>query len=167
MIFLQLKQQLESLHKLLLEIRDDQYNNKISHLSNSSIGAHTRHVIELLQCTLLGYEAGKVDYLNRQRNLDIEQDRLLASAIIEEQLKGINKQDKNLLVICDQSEPQDGYNVKTTYFREIIFNTEHAIHHLAFIKVALIEMQLPLVSKDFGLAYSTIKYQESLVNHNA
>jgi len=48
------------------------------------------------------------------------------------------------------------------YFREVVYNTEHTIHHLALIKVAIIDMKLDIVDNDFGMAYSTIKYQASL-----
>jgi EAL domain-containing protein (putative c-di-GMP-specific phosphodiesterase class I) len=48
--------------------------------------------------------------------------------------------------------------VSTTFFREIIYNAEHAIHHLALIRVALRVMKLDIVGDDFGMAYSTIKY---------
>jgi hypothetical protein len=44
----------------------------------------------------------------------------------------------------------------------MVYNTEHAIHHLALIKVALIEMQLQVIDENFGMAYSTIKYKATL-----
>jgi hypothetical protein len=53
-------------------------------------------------------------------------------------------------------------SVTTTYYREVVYNTEHTIHHLALIKVAIIDMKLYIVDNDFGMAYSTIKYQASL-----
>ena len=55
--------------------------------------------------------------------------------------------------------------VPTTYFREVVYNTEHAIHHLALIKVALIEMKVDLVSDNFGMAYSTIKHKNSITSN--
>ena len=54
--------------------------------------------------------------------------------------------------------------ITTTYFREVLYNTEHVIHHLALIKVALIDMDLDLADKNFGMAYSTIKYKNELIN---
>ncbi len=164
MIFLQLLQQLQSLVKLLQSLYDVQYTQKIEHLGNASIGGHTRHIIELLQCAIDGYQNGNVDYINRNRNLALETDRQLALAIlvtIEEQLY---MPDKLLTMVVDEIGNSASPIVSTTYFREIVYNTEHAIHHLALIKVALIEMKLPIVDHQFGMAYSTIKYQATLNN---
>jgi len=49
MIFKQLIQQLDSLHQLLDHLSEEQYTQRITHLGNSTIGGHTRHVIEVLQ----------------------------------------------------------------------------------------------------------------------
>lgn len=163
MIFLQLSQQLQSLRKLLSGLTDEQYNKKVAHLGNASIGGHTRHVIELLQCAIDGYSTGEVDYINRKRNLLLETDRMLAQSALEI-LDGLIKvPDRQLNLVVEQIEGAIQLtNVTTTYFREVIYNTEHSIHHHALIKVAIIEMKLGIVDKDFGMAYSTIKYQASL-----
>lgn len=164
MIFLQLLQQLECLRSLLLKLTDEQYANKVSHLGNASVGGHTRHVIELLQCAVDGYYEGTVDYVNRNRNLLLEIDRKFSYAALQH-LDGLIKvPDKELVLYMERvAEESEVIIVTTSYYREIVYNTEHIIHHLALIKVALIEMNLSfLVSHDFGMANSTIKYQASL-----
>jgi hypothetical protein len=158
MIFIQITEQLKSLSNLLLLLNDQQYNQKIAFLGNASIGGHTRHIIELLKCATDGYQAGTVDYLNRVRNLAIETDKSVAIrelSLMENHIIQYDKQ-MNLVVECC-GEHALGY-VTTTYFREIVYNAEHAIHHLALIRVALKEMKLEIVDDDFGMAYSTIKY---------
>ena len=163
MIFLQLSQQLQSLSNLLLTLTKEQYNKKVQHLGNSSIGGHTRHIIELMQCAVEGHGTGKVDYINRSRNLLLETDKILAQSVIQ-QLDGLMRMaDKKLNLLVEQIDGGiELPTVTTTYFREVIYNTEHTIHHLALIKVAIIEMKLDIVDTDFGMAYSTIKYQASL-----
>jgi hypothetical protein len=163
MIFLQLSQQLQSLSKLLLNLSDEQFTKKVAHLGNSSIGGHTRHVIELLQCAIDGCSTGEVDYVNRKRNLALETDRMLAQVVLQ-QLDGLIKiPDRQLTLVVEQIEGAMALtNVTTTYYREVVYNTEHTIHHLALIKVAIIEMKLDIVDNDFGMAYSTIKYHASL-----
>lgn len=162
MIFFQLLQQLECLKTLLLKLTDEQYANKVSHLGNASVGGHTRHVIELLQCAIDGYNNGTVDYVNRHRNLLLEKDRTFAHAALQQLGNLICVPDKELNLFVEQEEScTDLINVRTSYYREIVYNTEHIIHHLALIKVAIIEMKLNIVSNDFGMAYSTIKYQAS------
>jgi hypothetical protein len=163
MIFLQLSQQLQALRKLLLALTDEQYNKKVIHLGNSSIGAHTRHIVELLQCTNKGYSTGEIDYCNRSRNLLLETDKTLSQAALQ-QLDGVVMlSDKVLYLLVEQiDEELEIQKFTTTYFREIIYNTEHIIHHLALIKVAVIYMNLNILEPSFGMAYSTIKYQNSI-----
>ncbi len=163
MIFLQLSQQLQSLNKLLTNLKDEQYTKQVPHLGNSSIGGHTRHIIELLQCTIKGYSIGMVDYINRTRNVLLETDKILAQLTIQ-QLDGlVRAPDKQLHLMVEQMDGGiETPIVSTTYFREVVYNSEHIIHHLALIKVAIIEMKLDIIDNDFGKAYSTIKYQSSL-----
>ncbi len=166
MIFQQLKHQLQSLDKLLSNLDNRQYVHKISHLGNASIGAHTRHIIELLACAIDGFTTGTVDYLNRNRNSTLEQDRLFAKQHIAQLECNIDKPDKILNLCVTELEQAVGTPVTTTYFREIVYNTEHTIHHLALIKVALIEMNLDFFDENFGKAYSTLKHQAALAAIN-
>jgi hypothetical protein len=158
MIFIQITEQLKSLSNLLLLLNDQQYNQKIAFLGNASIGGHSRHIIELLKCVTDGYNTGTVDYLNRVRDLAIETDKLLAMQELSLMAEKVKQSDKrmNLVIECDEESASNF--VATTYFREIVYNAEHAIHHLALIRVALKEMKLEIVGDDFGMAYSTIKY---------
>jgi hypothetical protein len=165
MIFIQLSEQLQSLKKLLLSLDNKQYNEKIAHLGNASIGGHTRHIIELLQCAVTGYHSGQIDYVNRSRNLQLETDRTFAQSVLQELNNSVQLPDKQLTLSVEQMDGDIQHpDVNTTYFREIVYNTEHAIHHLALIKVAIIEMKLDIVDNNFGMAYSTIKYKTSLNN---
>ena len=162
MIFTQLTQQLLSLRNLLAQLSDEHYTVQIAHLGNASIGGHTRHIIELVQCAVNGYYAGEVDYVNRKRNLALETDKALAQQELENVAYSLRLPDKILNLTVDQIEGHPMQDVQSTYYREIVYNTEHTIHHLALIKVALIDMKLHVVDADFGMAYSTIKYKTSL-----
>jgi hypothetical protein len=163
MIFLQLSQQLQALGNLLSTLNDKQYSHKIEHLGNASIGGHTRHIIELLQCAVNGYVTGQVDYVNRARDLVLQSSKAMAQAAISQLQSKVNLPDKKLSMVLEEIEGSIDTAVTTTYFREIVYNTEHVIHHLALIKVALIEMNLNIVDDNFGMAYSTIKYQAALI----
>ena len=161
MIFIQITEQLKSLSNLLLLLNDRQYNQKIAFLGNASIGGHTRHIIELLKCVTDGYFSGTVDYLNRTRNLTLETDKFFAMQELSLMAEHIIKPDKQMK-LTTEAEVEGGSNyVVTTFYREIVYNAEHAIHHLALIRVALREMKLDIVGDDFGMAYSTIKYLSS------
>ena len=164
MIFFQLSQQLQSLGNLLLLLNKEQYIKKIEHLGNASIGGHTRHVIELLQCAVDGYYTGTVDYISRTRNLLLETDIELAYVTLQQLINNIRHKDVQLKMVVENTGDETGPEVFTTYYREIVYNTEHTIHHLALIKVALIEMKLSIVDKNFGMAGSTIKYRMAMNN---
>ena len=52
--------------------------------------------------------------------------------------------------------------VNSTVGRELAYCIEHSIHHQALIKAGLIGSGLKdLTDKDFGVAYSTIRYRNS------
>lgn len=161
MIFLQLTEQLSLLKDLLELLENEQYRRKISFLGNASIGGHTRHVIELLACVTNGYLSGDIDYVNRVRDLSIENDRNIAIASLNRLIEDVTKPDKTMFLIIDADQPGRNRKVSSTYFREIVYNAEHAIHHLALIRVALREMKLEIVGEHFGMAYSTIQYLTS------
>jgi hypothetical protein len=161
MIFIQITEQLKSLSNLLMLLNDKQYNQKSSFLGDASIGGHTRHIIELLKCATDGYHTSIVDYLNRVRNLAIETDKSIAIQELNFVTNQIVKPDIQMKLVIESGEENSAEYVTTTYFREIVYNTEHAIHHLALIRVALREMNLEIVGDDFGMAYSTIKYLAS------
>jgi hypothetical protein len=162
MIFVQLSHQLALLRNLLANIDNQQFTHCINHLGRASIGSHTRHAIELLQCAVDGHSSGSVDYVNRVRNLQLEQDKTVALAALEKLEMSLTLADKPLLLVTEETMDTQALLVNTTYFREIVYNTEHVIHHLALIKVALIEMELDIVTADFGMAYATLKYKASL-----
>jgi hypothetical protein len=167
MIFLQINQQLDTLYNLINGLSDEQYCYSSTHLAQSSIGQHTRHIIELIQCAVDGISSGVVDYVNRSRNLDLECDRHFAMNTIRTLQSNLEGEDKILSMVIDKSECAQSQIVSTTYYREIVYNTEHTIHHLALIKVALIEMDLDLVDANFGMAYATIQYKTQLQADNS
>lgn len=163
MIFVQLFHQLGALRQLIGTISTAQYTLGINHLGNASIGAHTRHIIELLQCAIAGYHSGQIDYINRQRDLALEQDKAAAVLALDKVTATLKMADQTLQLVTESTPTMPTTPVTTSYYREIVYNTEHTIHHLALIKVALVEMQLDkIVGVDFGMAYSTLKYRATL-----
>ena len=161
MVIQQLSDQLLVLKTLLQSLTDQQYTQKISFLKDSSIGAHSRHIIELIHCANKGYVAGRIDYINRERNFLIEQDRNLAIAEIDAIVSQVPTADKLLELLSETSDNEVVSILSTTYFREIEYHKEHTIHHLALIRVALQEMNLSLVNESFGVAHATLKFMAS------
>lgn len=161
MVIKQMSEQLTLPGNLLVLLNDEPYNRKITTLGNASIGAHTRHIIEILKCAADGYDTETIDYLNRERNLLMEIDRHFAMRELRLVANRFTRADKQMNLATDSVATGIPNYVTTTYFREIVYNTEHAFHHLALIRVALRVMKLSITGDDFGMACSTIKYIES------
>jgi hypothetical protein len=160
----ELRQQIESLHLLVSSLNDDAYCYNSPLLNSASIGQHSRHIIELLQCLAEGYQAGIVNYDNRKRNKQIETDRLFATKCLENLNEIFQNPDKQMLVEgCFELSGYETSVVNSTYYRELIYNIEHAVHHMALIKVVLNELKLPLEYSNFGVAYATIQHRKLCV----
>ncbi len=155
-------QQLKSLQHLLQNIEAEHYNMKSLLLGNSSIGQHIRHTIELAQALVTGYETGVVNYDKRKRDVEIETNLIFAETILTELIKEINLENKNLLLIVTDNNTGNEDKIATNYFRELAYNAEHTIHHMALISVALREMQLEIVDEQFGVAPSTLRYRQTI-----
>jgi len=143
----------------LLKLTDEQYHHKSEILSGASIGQHLRHVVEFYVCLLFGASKQKINYGNRERNLEIETNRKFAINKIMEiknQLTTLNLNQRLFLEI-------ESYAMDTSIERELLYNLEHSIHHQALIKVGLIEQHIgDLVTEEFGVAPSTIKYRKQI-----
>jgi hypothetical protein len=153
-VFLQLSLSLERLEY-------HQYNYPCKNLSGNTIGQHVRHIIEMYQCLETGYLHGEVDYEKRKRDKKIETDKYFASAILKEIPGQLSKENKvlKLLTYYDDlsAEPE---KIVTNYYREIAYNLEHTIHHMALIRVGLREMGDIPVEESYGVASSTLKYRK-------
>jgi hypothetical protein len=136
----------------------ESYSASCTALSGATIGQHTRHVIELYQCLIAGYETAVVNYDDRKRNKLYENDKDEAIAAIREIQANLELADKQLLVVCQAAG--DNISIQSNYNREVLYNLEHCIHHQALIRVALIATDGVSVSDDFGVAPSTIQYRQ-------
>lgn len=161
MIYRSVINTLSELTDLLNQLNTQEYTNPVNHLSNATIGQHTRHIIELFQCLINNYETGTVNYDSRLRNRKIETDIKYAVACIESIMLSINKVDIEMLL--EQNLEGQTKQIKTSYLRELFYNLEHCIHHQALIKVAVFDNSKILVSENFGVAPSTIQYRNACV----
>ncbi len=155
---------LNQLSQLLSLLTEEEYTTKSTLLNGSTIGGHTRHIIELYQCLLNGYTTGKVNYEKRKRDLAIETNNKIAIELLTGIINAINKENKHLqLEGSFTTSTNEEMDVSTNYYREVIYNLEHTIHHMALIRVGINELgniDLPI---DFGVAPSTIKYKQLCV----
>ncbi|OAB27699.1 hypothetical protein SAMN05444395_105182 [Flavobacterium fryxellicola] len=149
---------LNELIDLLNQLSQKEYSNSCAELSNATIGEHTRHIIEMFQCLENRYDCGVVNYDNRERNSRIQTDTAFAIENIVMIQQNLDKKNKNieLLQVVDGEE----IRIESNYFRELLYNLEHCIHHQALIKVAILQCETVTVNPDFGVARSTIEYRK-------
>lgn len=130
-------------------------------LSGASIGQHARHIIEMYQSLLHGYQDGIVEYDKRKRDKRIEIDPAFAELVINQVMDGLLQANKPLQVVSEIDERE--FVLQSNYEREVMYNLEHAIHHMALIKVAVIEMTDIQLPKEFGVAPTTLQYRAQCV----
>jgi uncharacterized membrane protein YphA (DoxX/SURF4 family) len=155
-----LRATISQLQQALSHLSADEYASPLQVLSGSSIGEHTRHVIEFFQALNTGYANGAVNYDSRKRNKSLETDRDFALQELSSILKSISLEDKTILLTGSySSKVTREATVETTYYREIVYNLEHAVHHMAIIKIGIRESTNVTVPMDFGVAAPTVKYR--------
>ncbi len=150
---------LEQFKHILSQLPQECYCTPCTTLSNSSIGQHTRHVIELYLCLINGYENADVSYDRRERNPRIENEVLFAIQQLECIQEALEKENKPLSVTYELAGEEN--TLQSNYYREVMYNLEHAIHHHALIKVGIqhfTQMELP---ESFGVAPSTMEYRKA------
>ena len=143
------------------QLTDEQYVHQCQTLTGATIGKHVRHVIELFQSLQNGYEHGIVNYDSRKRDIRIENEKQLALSLLNEIRADLNKKDKDLSLETSYDEDSgEVVFIKTNYNREIVYNLEHAIHHMALIRIGINEVSSVKLPENFGVAPSTIRYRQ-------
>jgi hypothetical protein len=155
---------LSQLKNCIHQMDETSFVEPVELLSGNTIGKHTRHIIELFQCLLSQKSKGVINYDDRSHSKIIETSVILSSHAIDEIQIGLGHIEFDMPLSLISSSDADGstFVANTSLLRELQYNVEHAIHHMAIIQIAIKHhfknLNLP---KDFGVAYSTIKFQET------
>ena len=149
---------LNELSELLSQLSNEDFSKPCPALSNSSIGEHTRHVIEMFQCLEKQYDLGVVNYDKRKRDQYIQTDTIFAKQSIDLILNQLDKPNK--FIQLQQFINGEEILIESNYHRELLYNLEHCIHHQALIKVAILQLENILVNDNFGVACSTIEFRK-------
>lgn len=145
----------------VVKLRPPQYSLPCKNLSGNTIGQHVRHIIEMFQCLEQGWHSGEVDYEKRKRDSRIETDPGIALALLEEIVHQISRENKTLYLLTRYEDLQEEPDkIITNYHREIAYNLEHTIHHMALIRIGLREVGEIEVEDSYGVASSTLKYRK-------
>lgn len=152
---------LEQIAHLLSRLNNEQYTQPVKALSQSSIGQHIRNVLEFFIELDKGYGSGLLDYDNRIRSLPLESDLVFATITIQEVISGLEKPDREMLLNAEFGEGKESsLQVFTTYNRELVYNLEHMVHHMALIRTGLEATAEVVIPTEFGVAASTLKYRK-------
>ena len=140
---------------------------KPSNALNATIGQHLRHTLEFFICLEQGYELGVVNYDKRIHNKAMENDKFIALQTILQIREFINagQGDKSLkLEVGYLPDSDESETINTNYLRELVYNIEHAVHHMAIMKIGIREVADYIVlPSDFGIAVSTLRYKEAVM----
>ena len=146
----------------LEQISASEYTQPIPLLSGSTIGQHTRHFIEFYQCLLAQVNKKEINYCLRNRDLEIESSSIVALQHIDVIINEVDRLDLDASITL-YTEKVDGERLETTVGRELYYNIEHCIHHLAIVKIGLHQVAPQLeLSEQFGLAPSTVRHRKQL-----
>ncbi|MEO6733550.1 MAG: hypothetical protein ABIN01_20165 [Ferruginibacter sp.] len=157
-----IKNVFEQIDALLYDLSDEEYSMPSGILFNATIGQHVRHVIELFIELDKGYKSGLVNYENRKRDYRIETDKYFAASLLNEILNSVEREDRALILEAGfNGNTEDVIHMNTNYYRELAYNIEHTIHHMALIRVGVNELSAVTVDDNFGIASGTIKYRKA------
>ena len=143
------------------------YQAPMDLLSGSTIGQHTRHIIEFYICLIDQCDLADVpviNYAKRQRDYLIESEPDHALRLVNEICERLGDLDIDKNCMLDSSEHGlEDLLVSSTIGRELIYNIEHTIHHLAIVKIAL-KATTPSIDlpEHFGVAPSTIRHRQEI-----
>ena len=154
-VFVQISESLE-------QLTCEQYCKPSKILFGATIGQHVRHIIELFICLDNGYNTGIVNYEKRKRDYAIETDKNFAASLLKSIYLTLDKVNKDLVLEASfDDHSEECVSINTNYYREIAYNLEHTVHHMALIRVGITEVSNIEVPNSFGVASSTIKYRQA------
>ena len=150
---------------LLKLIDDEDYSKPLDIFNGSTLGQHFRHILDFYNMVLKGVVENEIDYSKRERNPKVELDTAYANNAfceVAQQVAVLDEQ-KSIQVRADFSNYHDENRptVPSSVGRELMFAYDHAVHHLAIIKIG-IRSTLPHLKLDenLGVAPATIKFQK-------
>jgi hypothetical protein len=158
---------LHQLSTLVRQIDEKDFIKPSSALSNSTIGQHLRHTLEFFLCFEKGFEDGLINYDKRAHDKLVESDKFIALSTlsrISEFIQILNTNKPLKLEVGYDVSTDEFVTIDTNAVRELVYNIEHAVHHMAIMKIGVREIASYIVlPPDFGIAASTIRYNQEAV----
>ncbi|MEN8765854.1 MAG: DinB family protein [Wenyingzhuangia sp.] len=124
----------------------------------SSIGGHTRHVLDMFNCIFSGFPSGIVDLRKRVRDVDVELYPVVASEYFDrmiEQLLKLKASDLNTEIDLVDDLGSGSCMVKTTLGAVLAQAQSHTTHHYSTIGYLLCNLGVHIKDHTFGLNPTT------------
>ncbi|MBC8151589.1 MAG: DinB family protein [Bacteroidetes bacterium] len=142
------------------QLDNEDYACSLHVLSGNTIGKHVRHILEFYDLLVNSYHSGRLNYDRRERDLLLEISPDEAIRRISRINDAIQHLDLNRPLHLEAELSARPVQIASSYDRELLYNIEHAIHHMALIQIAVCEAFLHVIMPpNFGVAYSTIQHQ--------
>lgn len=158
---------LDQLSHFVEQIKQQDFCKPVKALNQATIGQHVRHTIEFFICLERGCASGKVNYDKRNHDRLIETDKLAALNVLT-RIKNfvlMKATNKPLLLEVNYDYSEGSFTtIETNLMRELAYNIEHAIHHMAIIRIGVHDsIDYVSLPADFGVAPSTVRHHETRV----
>lgn len=156
------REKLLELKGVLAQIPEDHFSRPLDVLSGSTLGMHLRHILEFYQCLFRALPGRKLNYDLRQRNREMEVEKFKCELCLAQLISELEAQEADLTLdlTADYSGQGQGREVRitTTYYRELLYNVEHCVHHLAIIRIGMKALNPHInLSEEMGVAASTLR----------
>lgn len=156
---------LEQVSRFISALDDAEYSH-VSARGGSSIGKHVRHILDHYSAVELGLKSGMVLYDARNRGALIESKRRVALEAFEKQIAWLraNSEQANYpmrLRTETSVSVQQQVDVDTCLLRELVYLTNHTVHHLAYMRLLALQQGVQ-TDAGIGLAPATASYLRSI-----
>lgn len=156
---------LQQIVDLISVIDPEDFKRPLDLYNDSTIGKHFRHIYDFFNCLILSADIDAVDYCMRDRNPLIEEDRDYCRSAFNQLKEDIFQLDEDVNVMVYADFEMEGHYrpvVKTSIGREIMYAYDHAVHHLAIVKIGLKSIKPDLaIDENMGVAASTIRHRHA------
>lgn len=148
---------------LVKSMNSDEFVTKSKLLEGATIGQHVRHVLEFYMELIKGCDlhCAEVCYDDRKRHLELETNQSLVAKTFEGVEKDIlNANLDKPIVVCSKHTSDEHIKTKSesSFHRELVYAMDHAIHHMAIIKLAMkVEFPQIKLNENMGIAPSTLR----------
>ncbi len=155
---------IRQIQELLNQLDSTAYAKPLMLFEGATLGQHFRHILDFYNCLVEGALSGQLDYSKRARNPLMETDVNVAKESFQTLLKKIEQLNDHqaIKVVTDFSveECSERETVNSSVGRELMYAFDHAVHHLAIIRIG-IQTAFPdvQINDRLGVAPSTVKHR--------